>query len=233
MNFISHFYFDRHVPDSLFAVGVSTPDLLSIYNRSIRLHDRRIQHLTTIAGTPEQQQFLHGVLRHFDGDKVFHSSKFFEEETHHLSAVLRQAFGEAQIPRSFFVSHVLLELIIDKVLIADSAELLNQYYGHFEAHPIPLMVALTEWAAGTRIPGYGQFLEKFLERKFLYRYRDWGYVGLVLKHILQRVGVTEYAYLDDSRFPMLMHQYETRLRTRYTSELARLNARLHRLPDPE
>lgn len=229
MNFISHFYFDRHVPDHLFAVGVSTPDLLSIYDRSIRLKDGHIRHLLAQDLTMDQQHFLYGILRHFDGDKIFHSSAFFEKETHYLSALLREAFGAKSIPRSFFVSHVLLELIIDKVLITDSKQLLDDYYAHFAVHSIEEMSALTEWAAEKTIPGYDGFLEKFLERKFLYHYTDWGHVGYVMKRILMRVGVSESAYLENQRFPLLMQEYENRLRMTYKAELNTLNALLHGL----
>jgi hypothetical protein len=227
MNFLSHYYFDRHLTDDWFAIGVSTPDLLSIFNREVRLRE---SHITALSFTPnlsaEQRGFFRGVLRHFEGDKVFHSSPFFHDETHTLAALLRREFGPDVVARSFFVSHILLELTLDKVLIQTHPGLLEKYYHHFDTHSPHEIAALTEWVAGVRLPSYEGFIEKFIERKFLYQYTHWDHVVYVLKRILQRVNVLQYSYLDRPRFAALMDAYEAQLTERYSAEFSLLNTQL-------
>jgi hypothetical protein len=228
MNFISHYYFDRHVADNLFAVGVSSPDLLSIFLRSVRIKDAHVKAMSARTDlSPEQQSFLKGVIRHFDGDKVFHSSEFFFNETHLLAVMLRERFGKFSVPRSFFVSHIMLELIIDKVLIQRDPSILGDYYSNFEQHSPSEIAKLTEWIADAPLPNYADFIEKFMERKFLYRYTDWGYVTYVLKRILQRVGVEEMGYLESADFLEVMNTYEAHLESMYLPRLAELGERLH------
>ena len=144
MNFISHFYLDRDLNDSHFFTGVSTPDLVSLFDRNIRLKARQMPLLMENEATPEEVSFYQGVLRHFEGDRIFHTSHFFERETGQINDILKETFQE-RVGRGFFVAHILFELLLDKILIQDDPSLLSEFYGHLTARPIQEYVRLTEW----------------------------------------------------------------------------------------
>ncbi len=214
MNFISHYYLDKEQEDSLFFVGMSTPDLLSVFDRSIRLKASRMRLLMENDASPEQVSFYNGILRHFEADALFHSSAFFKQETGMISQLMRETFPGHSLHRLFFVSHVLFELILDKILIERDSSLLPAYFEYFEAYPPAEVLALTQWITRNEIPGYGSFFEKFVGKKHLYLYTDWKYVIYVLKRILQRVKVSKFAYLDDPRFLRVIETYEKGLAER-------------------
>ncbi len=217
MNFLSHFFLDHQIDDSLFVVGASTPDLLSVFDRKIKFKERDIsRRVQDREISAEQHSFYQGVIRHFQVDKIFHSSDFFHEETRKMSQNLREAFPQSDIQRSFFVAHILLELSLDRLLIQEDEMLLHKFYNHFENCKAAQIRKLTSWLADDAyLPSYDAFIHKFTQDKHLLRYKDWGYIIYVLKRILRRVGIFEYAYLDSPHFLVFLQAYENDLGTRY------------------
>ncbi|MEM6631205.1 MAG: hypothetical protein AAF694_16100 [Bacteroidota bacterium] len=215
MNFISHYFLDRDKTSSFFFVGVSTPDLISNFDSRIRLKESKLPLIVENDASEMELRFYQGVLRHFDVDKRFHSSQFFRQETRYLSSTLKRTFPDDSVNRGFFVAHILLELILDRVLIRRHNELLFSFYKHFDKTEIDELVALTEWVSQKKLPGYGEFLEKFAEKQFLYRYVDMRYLLRVIRKILNKVGINQHDYIRKPQFLNLMHEYEARLARLY------------------
>jgi acyl carrier protein phosphodiesterase len=212
MNFLAHFYLDRSHQSSRFVVGAATPDLLSIYNSGLRIKAGHVDHLAAAQRAAVDPQFLLGLERHFHADRVFHSSALFIAETHHLSEWLAQRFPEQDIPRKYFIAHILLELLLDKVLIGHDPRLLDDYYGHFQAlAPFHELHKATETVAAHPMPNYDAFLAKFVENKYLYHYTENDHLIYILRRLLRRVGIEQSHFLDDPRFDQLMQDFEQRI----------------------
>jgi acyl carrier protein phosphodiesterase len=207
--------------DSLFVVGTCTPDLVSIFDRNVRFKESSIsKRVQNSEVSPEQMSFYQGVIRHFQVDRIFHSSDFFHTETRQLASELREAFPATHMKRSFFVAHVLLELVLDRLLIAKDEMLLSKFYAHFERCPNEQIVALTRWLTGGEpLPAYSDFVRRFTEDKHLYRYQEMDYIIYVLKRILRRVGIFEYDYLNSQAFLYQVQQYEQELGQRFEAVL--------------
>jgi hypothetical protein len=229
MNFIAHFYMDRHVADSLFFVGVSTPDWVSIFNRSIRVKENRLPLIMENEATPAEMSFYNGAMRHLEVDRVFHTSAFFAQETRIISDLFKQYLPQGAVPRSFFVAHVMFELVLDKVLIQADPSLLPAYYQHLESCRLDRMVQLTEWITSTPMPGYDLFLKKFIGKKYLYQYTDWNHVIYVLRRLLARVGVDMHEFLDTPEFWKLAQIYEDGLAQRHHEALLGFGKKLVRI----
>lgn len=207
MNFLSHFYLDRKVEDAPFIVGVCTPDLVSLYSREIR-----IKHLPILpAHSPNYISFIQGIERHFKADKVFHSSDFFLQESHIVGDFLKQHFKDKGLKRSFFVAHVLVELMIDKVLIAQDKQLIPDFYAHFHQIGHLNIADMTQIAVAKEIDAYPAFIQKFLQNEYLYHYSDQDYIIYVLQRIVRRVGIEEIDYLKSQTMKSFLAQYEMHL----------------------
>ena len=172
MNFIAHYYMDRHVEDSYFFLGVNTPDLVSIHNRRIKLKEHSMPLLMENHASAAEVNFYNGALRHLEVDRVFHTSPFFAKETEILSQLFKERFAEGTIHRSYFLAHILFELMLDRVMMQDDPSLLSSYYGHWDKVPIPEVIRLTEWVTGKKLPVYEKFLKKFVHKKYLYHYQQ-------------------------------------------------------------
>ncbi len=207
MNFLSHFYLDRQVENAPFIVGVCTPDLVSLYSREIR-----IKHLPVLpAHSSHYISFTEGIQRHFQADKVFHSSPFFLAETENVSRFLNHYFAEIPLKRSFFVAHVLVELMIDKVLIANDKKLIPDFYHHFHTVGYIHIAEMTQIAVKKQIDNYAPFIQKFLQNQYLYHYAEYDYIIYVLQRIVRRVGITDTDYLNSSLFRDYLIEYEMQL----------------------
>ncbi len=229
MNFISHFFLDLECKDTFFFLGVSTPDLIGNFDRSIRLKQSTLPLIMENDASKNQINFYNGVIRHFEVDRLFHSSHFFKRETQYLNGELKQIFTGECIDRTFFVSHIMLELILDRVLIRRHNDLPYYFYSHFEAAKLSEIVNLTEWITQRSLPGYDHFLQKFSEKQFLYRYVDMRYLAGVMRYILNKVGIRCYAYVNKPEFLDLMYAYENRLEKLYVPALQELSYALHRM----
>ncbi|RMG24032.1 MAG: hypothetical protein D6730_13330 [Bacteroidetes bacterium] len=226
MNYFSHYFLDKDRTDSLFFVGVMTPDLISTFNRSRRLKAGRLPIVIEHEATEEQLSFYNGVLRHFEVDDVFHNSDFFHRETRLITHTLKEGFGKEHIPRAFFISHILFELMLDRILIKQHSSLLYAFYRHFQEKDIQLLVQLTEWVACQPLPGYDHFLKRFGEVRFLYRYADWDFILEVMRMVMDKVNISRLDFLFSDKFLVLMQKYEEGLRRRLPRALNQLASEL-------
>ena len=226
MNFLAHFYLDRMHHSSSFVVGAATPDLLSIYNSGLRIKAGHVDHLDAAVRSSVDPQFLLGLERHFHADRVFHSSELFSQETHALSRILEQAFPEQDLPRKYFIAHILLELLLDKVLIHHDPQILPDYYLHFERlAPFDDLRRGTEAVSAHPMPNYEAFLQKFVENKYLYHYTENDHLIYILRRLLRRVGIEQSAFLDDPRFDQLMCDFEVRIGTYFEQFFTEIRAK--------
>lgn len=226
MNFIAHYFLDRNLDDSLFFAGVSTPDLVSIFDRTIRLKEKRMPLIMEHEGTQAELSFYNGVMRHFEVDRIFHTSDFFKQEVRILCDEFNQVVGERKVQRDFFVAHILFELALDKVLIHQNSTLVDDFYTHLNSRSLDEIVRLTEWVTHTPMPSYNGYLRKFIHRKYLYNYTDWEHVLFILKRIIQGVGIRDTQYLFQPAFRELVERYEAGLAERSPFRLRELYAQL-------
>ncbi len=212
MNLVAHYYLDRDRVNSHFVVGVATPDLLSIYNSNLRIKARHLKKMSEDQAGMITPPFLSGLYRHFFADGIFHLSPTFERQTKRISNMLKSYFPELNIQRKFFIAHILLELLIDKILIDDNPGILNSYYGHFGAlQPFRDLRKTSEIALGRNLPNYESYMQKFLRLQYLYNYAKFDHISRVLQKILQRVGIDNNKYMQSGTFYQLMIDYEQEL----------------------
>ncbi|MEO0468339.1 MAG: hypothetical protein AAF206_01865 [Bacteroidota bacterium] len=214
MNFVSHYFLDRETEDAAYLLGVISPDLVSIFDRSVRLKENSLPLIMENESRPEEISFYNGLLRHFEVDALFHSSDFFTSETGRIGEMIRDVFEPQQVRRSFFVAHVLLELLLDKILIQRQPTLLDNFYRILHTITPEETVRLTKWATHAELPAYGTYFEKFIKRQYLYNYADWEHVIYVLRRIMNRVGIKDLEYLHQPQFLDLMVRYEAELAER-------------------
>lgn len=128
MNLLSHYYLEKH-RSPYHKLGALMPDMIYQFNRKLR---REIFN----CGTPEQEahrQIFEGIKGHYHTDAVFHGSEFFR----HYSGLIHSRLKELPLPtvtfRSYFLAHVFLELMLDRVLAKQYPYLCVEIYIDLEA----------------------------------------------------------------------------------------------------
>lgn len=212
MNLVAHFYLDRQRVNSYFAVGAATPDLLSIYNSRLRIKERHLKRLSEEEAGRVAPPFMEGLQKHFFADGVFHTSPLFHSETKRVSNLLIDYFPDLNIERKFFIGHILLELVLDKVLINQHPGILDSYYGHFESlQPFREVRKSLQIAVGHELPNYERYMTRFLRRRYLYDYAEPEHISWLLRRILRRVRIANTEYISSPTFFRLMEDYEAGL----------------------
>ncbi|MGB0430683.1 MAG: hypothetical protein ACPGLV_09435, partial [Bacteroidia bacterium] len=121
MNFISHFYCHR-ATSPIHNFGLHFPDFIGIVDRNLKLN-------TYLGGYDlKNQQFLLGIKNHLKADEIWHNHTFFKAKTRLIKEVLKQ-YGISDKPyRPFFMTHVMLEILLDRAIIRYEKQVAEDMY---------------------------------------------------------------------------------------------------------
>lgn len=161
MNFFSHFYFDQDPNSPSYNFGLLAPDLLR--NFTPNLYDKAL-----VSHPQETMDIERGCLQHLNRDKDFHNSVFFNEVYQELRNPVRNVFIDTQIPRFWFGIHIMIEMWLDRLLIAKNPKQLKDFYHMLDKakNDIPAFLdRINHQDPETFITRYGRFIEsRYLEK---------------------------------------------------------------------
>jgi hypothetical protein len=212
MNFVAHYYIDSHLDNGLFVTGVSSPDLIPVFDRKKRVRDRWVRKVLDRESEPAFREFAKGALRHFEADDYFHSADFFQAETQLITQLLRERFEKDVVQRDFFVAHILFELVLDRILVQENPEGLDKYYDHWRNTDTQQLRLFSEKLCNDSLEGYELFIKRFIKRRYLYGFVEWKNLIYILKRIMDRVGILDTDYFYTAAFFDLLEVYENHLR---------------------
>lgn len=184
MNFLSHFYFTQNKIDPYFTLGSVLPDLLRNYKGSWRIRpEKKAERFNKNSAS---SSLLKGWNLHLHVDNSFHSSEYFLRETSALRKALVPVFKRLPI-RPFFLAHVGYELTLDRLLIHNGLIKTDHFYQELAScDPHFIQEFLTN--AGIKEPsGFLNFLNSFIESKYLESYRESKSIVYALDRIGRRV----------------------------------------------
>lgn len=169
MNYLTHFYFNRQLPvltsvSSEFHFGVALPDILSVYDRSLRFHPSHIH--------PNENGLWQGILNHLQMDAFFHRSDFFKSSYEDIRIILKQTIPSEWNIRPFFLAHVLVEILLDHVLLKASSDLAQRFYSSIGSVNVNEIIRLLEDFFSRKLDGLENLVNKFLVTRFLESYID-------------------------------------------------------------
>ena len=182
MNFLSHYFLLPEQSHGDIIVGNLLPDLMrgfsKIYRQNIKSR-KAIQHLDHVKG----------MHFHMHTDKLFHKHPFFES----YCDLLKKEITRHKLPsqRSYIVSHVMLELLIDQYLVEHYEEMANEFYLKLEyalRNSMEQKIKMTLNQQNTsRIIS---IFRSFTENRYAFSLVEWNGVQNALYHIVgRRIGI--------------------------------------------
>ena len=124
MNTLSHYLLDKDHPSPYYILGVIMPDMVTHFNRHLRRAVFSNQELDDI----NQLMILNGIKRHYQVDALFHRSAFFNRYSNFIKELILSSDLPSFHYRAFFLSHVLLEMLLDRLLIKQYSDLAVKLY---------------------------------------------------------------------------------------------------------
>ena len=173
MNFLAHYVIATRslappAPLPFYVVGNALPDLLPLADRHRRLRPATMR--LSPAATPEENALRAGAQAHLATDAAFHKTAAFAEAQAHVGTLVQRAEFTAIRVRRFFLTHILVELALDAVLLRREADLADDFYHAFTAAPLPPVVAWAESTLGIPLPLLPAVLTRFARSGYLRSY---------------------------------------------------------------
>lgn len=195
MNYLSHYYFDKDDKRPDYTFGLIFPDLMRTFNRG------RVKEQIIEAGWEKQMQNLQeGINKHHRIDVLFHDSTFFKTSNKRFFKEVQDLQLEGVTKYQHFVSHVLIEMILDRLLLLEDSKIgftfyskLNSIEKHFLKDYLLLFPYLNK---NMQLENFWQFFRRFCDSQFLYDYQS--NEGLIarLDGVMQRITKQAFTAYD-------------------------------------
>jgi hypothetical protein len=184
MNYFAH---GRHfIDDPYFLAGTAVPDWLNVVDRRVRVRSKQArQHLD--APDPRAARVAAGIVQHCHDDDWFHSTRAFAELSLELCQMLKGVLPADDGFRPHFLGHILVEILLDSVLIADDPEALAGYYAVMESLDGHCVQQAVNGMASRPTHNLGTFIGLFSRERFLSDYADDGKLLFRLNQVMRRV----------------------------------------------
>lgn len=208
MNFLSHFYFDRHSANPELVLGTVLPDLIKNANKNwVVRPEKRRELLGTDYGL---LSILKGWIRHVEVDRYFHCSDFFME---HSSAIrtLIAPYLETSPVRPSFLSHIALELMLDSLLISKKLVSADDFYTQLHHINRSTVTRFFELNGIEDTPQFFRFFDRFIESAYLKNYNEPDNIVYALNRICMRLWKDPLSESQKAELSLLLTDYKQKL----------------------
>jgi hypothetical protein len=175
MNFFSHYYLDKENENPYFIFGTLIPEFFPHFNQYLR------KAVFSSTFNAKQKEFLAlqaGIMQHYKVDALFHNSDFFKTNTEKIKhAILSNNALIDLHKRTYFLAHITLELLIDRVLLnekyATANEQPEQFYYFVETIDTEILKQFfMQIGKEAYFDSFHKILARHLSAKYLFYYND-------------------------------------------------------------
>jgi len=176
----------RFIDDPYFLAGTAVPDWLNVVDRRVRV---RGKHAQVYANDPDPRlaALARGIAQHHHDDGWFHSTAAFAELSWRLTVRIRDALAPDDGLRPSFLGHILVEILLDAVLIAEEPARLEAYYAAMQTLDAEFVQAGVNRMAPQASDRLALLLPRFSRERFLFDYADDENLCYRLNQVLRRV----------------------------------------------
>ena len=208
MNFLSHFYFDRHNPNPYETLGCLLPDLVKNTDRKWNIYPEKQN--PELFSNPLHQQILSGWKKHLQVDILFHSSEFFLHHQHQLKQSLKVILNGSPV-KPFFLAHIGVELLLDSLLISEEKINVDRVYQHLAEVDESVLSLFLEINRIEDIHRFDKFYKSFMKEKYLWAYADDHKISYSLKRICMRIWDHPFSAQQETELTTILTDYKIKL----------------------
>lgn len=223
MNFISHFYLEYACKDIPYIIaGLAIPDL---WHTQLNLYAPRHENNETL----ELHQFKVGLQKHFLADKVFHNSDYFISMSEWANENIRKINTSAQLKRKFFLVHVAIELVLDRVLIQNYPHLVEEFYTCFEKISPQQVQTYMEHIYYYNFDGLAERITQFTTQKRIYEYLNDEKLLALLDWMMQKITYNNpFSHSDKQKVQQFIQVLEQEIQENYLSLFQEMEIKMKR-----
>lgn len=192
MNYFAHAHpwIDDPECEPHWLAGLAVPDWLPVAARRTKCRTKHVEPALDDAN-PQRRALARGVAQHHADDAAFHEARAFVELSTSFSRTIATHCRDSTDLRASFLGHILVELLLDDTLIAGDSKRLNRYYELMGAIDAPWVAAEIQQFSGRNVGRLAEFIDKFVEIRFLADYAEDRLLVFRLNQVMARVGLQE------------------------------------------
>jgi hypothetical protein len=190
VNYLSHFVIDNQPGDYYYNTALILPDVSKKWIKTFKTPQPPPSFL------PEQLQLLQGCLQHYESDKQFHSSSFFEHYQQTVNTHLKTKPFSADVTRKWFIAHILTELLIDRRIVVAEPKLVDSFYDSLNRVDNNVLAEFLQYYGMAETAEFFKLFDHFRSVQYIYYYADNNKFIYSLNRIMMRVGIKELSDTD-------------------------------------
>jgi len=229
MNYLGHYFLslirnrDNKESSLYYSFGNILPDLARNYKKKYRIKESQNDVL------PEEYmaEINEGVKDHFKTDRLFHNSSFFYDYVKLIQTELRSVSLSYLPKRLYFIAHVLLELLLDRVLIKNEMSLCDNFYlslSKITVNKISLYIKMHQFIDDTK--GFIAYFNRFIEKNYIYGYTSNNKIIFALGMVIERTGNNGFISQDHSKLKNVIDSIERKLVIEYKNIFYEINDKM-------
>jgi len=222
MNFLSHFYFDRHSEDPHLVLGAVLPDLVKNARKDWNLHPERNSELVN---SDFESSILEGWKRHMIVDRHFHNSVFFAEHTSEIKKAIIPALKNSVV-RPSFLAHISLELMLDSTLLTENHIQTVDFYSHLRQSDREAINRFLKLSSIDDTTQFFNFFDKFIQSNYLETYRESYNIMYALNRICMRVWKDPLTASEIINLSDILNNYQQNMLGNYMEIFEEINLKL-------
>lgn len=203
MNYLSHFIVDRKEGEHYFNTALILPDIAKRWVKTFHHPD------SSILFSTNQHSLLSGCLRHYQRDKQFHASSFFEHYQYVTNELLKSIPFTGTVHRKWFIAHILTELLIDRAFVKQFPHLVDAFYDSLCAIDDKELVGFLRLYGVEDTTDFFTFFDHFRSVRYIYYYADTNKFLYSLGRIMMRVGLADFNNTDSGLMLEVIQRIES------------------------
>lgn len=192
MNYLSHYYFDRDEDNKYYNIGLILPDLARSHIAKLRINPYKNITFTT----KEISSMNDGCNKHFASDRKFHNWMTFVELTNKATDMIRES-GDKDINRDYFITHIMVEILLDKILLDKNPSLADDFYAMIDSVEMDWILKFMRYAGLQDDELWKGQHRRFMKAGFLKSYTSIENVIAAVEGVSANLGMIELN--DDQR----------------------------------
>jgi hypothetical protein len=190
VNYLSHFFIDQKAGAHYYNIALLLPDITKQWIKKID------PGLIPQPYSEIQSELISGSLKHYESDRLFHSSAFFEKYQGLINDKLKLAPLSENVNRKWFIAHVLTELLIDRQIVKTNKTCVDDFYESLILIDDAELIGFLGQMGMLDSRDFIAFLNHFRNARYIYYYADNNKFLYSLGRIMMRVGIQELSESD-------------------------------------
>ncbi len=162
MNYLSHYFIDFKQDNYYFNSALFLPDFARGYAKGFYKIKTNL--------LVQETQLHQGCLAHIQADKIFHPSQFFKKYSDIINYELQQFEPLAHINRKWFLAHILMEMMVDRLLVKFFPTVCHSFYHDLNQIDTKILHQFVLRFSNKSIDPFIKQFKHFCEVRYLFGY---------------------------------------------------------------